>query len=147
MNKSVVLESLKKYQSELIDHLNKSVGATFSATDMDETDTIDMEDLSHQSEDTFLKQNLEVQLSHAERDMVKLNTIALDEKDHAMLGALVKTNHDVFFISIAAHPLDINNTHFVFLSEESPLYHEMRNKKVGDTFSFANKNYTITGIE
>jgi hypothetical protein len=64
----------------------------------------------------------------------------------AGLGAVVKTNHQNFFLCINIGQFSINNEKFFGMSLESPLAKEMIGKKQGESFKFRDKVYQITEL-
>ncbi len=70
----------------------------------------------------------------------------LQPKNEISFGALVQTASDTFFVSIGLGSVSFNSEQIIVISMLVPIYHVMKGKKVGDSFSFNNKGYTIKSI-
>ena len=70
----------------------------------------------------------------------------LEPKNEVAFGALVQTNTDVFFISIGLGAVSFNSGQIIVISMLVPIFQVMKGKKVGDSFSFNNRDYTIKSI-
>ena len=64
----------------------------------------------------------------------------------ATIGSLVKTNNGSYFISIGIGRININNEIFYAISLASPIGILLKNKKIGDVFSFRNTSFKIIDI-
>ena len=51
-----------------------------------------------------------------------------------------------FVIGIATFPFNVEGNQYVGISVDAPIYSMMKEKIVGETFSFANNNYQIVSI-
>ena len=146
MNKEEIKAKLFELQTNLVNELQEKVKTSHSMVDIDETDTIDPEDFSHQYESGEMEQLMKVQLNKEKGNLEKLNTIDFGPKDTVACGALVKTNQFNFFIGLPTIPFDVKGDHIVGISNESPIYAIMANKKEGDAFSFRGNDYKIEKI-
>ncbi|BDS13231.1 hypothetical protein [Aureispira anguillae] len=61
-------------------------------------------------------------------------------------GALVKTNHGLFYIAISAGKLTIDQQVFFAITLASPIGKLLFQKKVGDQFSFRGRDYQIEEV-
>ena len=62
-------------------------------------------------------------------------------------GSLVHTSKGVFFISISAGQLKVDDQTVFAISAASPIGQLLMGKKIGHAFSFNNNNYLIEGVE
>lgn len=146
MNKLHIKEKLFEQQENIIRELAEKVEMTHSMVDVDEDDTHDPDDYSHQYESGEMEQLIKVQLNKAKGNMERLKTIDFGEKDTVTPGALVQTPRFNFFIGFATVPFDVDGKHIVGISTESPIYSIMNGRKEGDKFSFSGINYEISKI-
>jgi len=146
MNKEEIKTKLFELQNNLINELQEKVETSHSMVDIDEGDTVDPEDFSHQYESGEMEQLMKVQLNKEKGNLDKLRTIDFGLKKEVACGALVKTNQFNFFIGLPTIPFDVNGERIVGISNESPIYAIMANKKEGDNFSFRGNNYRIEKI-
>ncbi|MGB0915251.1 MAG: hypothetical protein ACPGVI_04220 [Crocinitomicaceae bacterium] len=146
MNKLHIKEKLFEQQENIIRELAEKVEMTHSMVDVDEDDTHDPDDYSHQYESGEMEQLIKVQLNKAKGNMERLKTIDFGEKDTVTPGALVQTPRFNFFIGFATVPFHVDGKHIVGISTESPIYSIMNGRKEGDKFSFSGINYEISKI-
>jgi hypothetical protein len=146
MNKEALFQALKEQKIRLILELKDNVRSAHSMVDLDEIDTIDPEDLSHQNEGIELQRLFEEQLNRAEEDLLRLKHLDTTHKVEVLPGAVVFTENFNFIVGIPALPFQFDNTEFVGISTESAIYGQMKGKHVGEQFKHAEKNYTINQI-
>jgi hypothetical protein len=146
MNKVSLQQKLIELQKHAIEELREKIEAAHSMVDIDESDTIDPEDLSHQTESAELKHLFDQQMIKAEGELESLKRIDFSKKDIAIPGAVVSTESFHFLLGYAAIPFEFEGKRIVGVSVDSPIYPEIRGKKVGDTFSYSNTSYTIKDI-
>lgn len=88
------------------------------------------------------------QLNVFSDQLAALNTLDVDKKfDEVSYGCIVQTSEAIFFISAAVGSLKIGELNYFAISGEAPLVKAMVGKKVGETFSFNKKNFSIKFIE
>lgn len=146
MNKEAIKNRMLKMQELIISDLENKVALSHSMVDLDETDTIDPEDFSHQFESAEIEQLMKVQINKAKGNLVKLNTIDFSPKRLVSQGALVQTNKFNFFIGLATVPFQVEGLDIIGISTESPIYSIMLGKKEDDSFSFCGVDYQIEKI-
>lgn len=146
MNKHKLQQKLVELQLESIGEIKEKIAAAHAGADIDESDTIDPEDLSHQTEAIEMKNLFQQQLIKAENDLETLKKIDFSTKENAVPGALISTENFHFFLGFATVPFDFEGKRIVGVSVESPIYPEIKGKKTGDTFEFSEKKYTIIEI-
>lgn len=146
MNKTKLHKFLIEKQKNVIDLLKEKIATTMSMVDLDESDTIDPEDFSHQSESHEIKQLFEQKLIKAETDLENLRNMDFREKNSAIPGAVVTTENFNFLLGLATMPFEFEGRQIVGVSTDSPIYPEIKGKMTEDSFSFADKKYTIIEI-
>lgn len=146
MNKTAIKEELIRMQNKIIHELEEKVRTTHSMVDIDETNTLDPEDFSHQYESAEMEQLMKVQLNRAKRNLDILNSLDFSEKNAIEPGAYVETNKFNFLIGFTTVPFDVNGKHIVGISIDSPIYSIMLGRKSGETFEFCGAHYVIEQI-
>jgi transcription elongation GreA/GreB family factor len=73
---------------------------------------------------------------------IKQSTIA----ERAMLGSVVVTDRNKFYVSIGAGKLEIGGESYVAISTQSPIGQLLLNKCAGEFFSFNNQKQTIISV-
>ena len=146
MNKEKLQHTLITIQQKAVLDIKERISSSQSMVDIDETDTVDPEDLSHQSESAEMRNLFQVQLRKAEEDLGTLMNLDFSEKDTVAPGALVRTEKFNFLIGHTSVPFDFEGYHIVGVSVDSPIYPEMKGKRKGDSFSYSGNSYIIQEI-
>ncbi len=88
------------------------------------------------------------QVQEAEKLKAVLHQIDPEKPcDHVRNGALVHTDHMIFYISISAGEFQVDGQKYMAISAASPLGLKMMNCKAGDHFDFNNRKITIRMVE
>jgi len=85
------------------------------------------------------------EIENLQRILPKIDILKISE--YARLGSLVYTNHATFFISISIGAVVVSKTNYFCVALQAPIGLLVSGKKKGDSFSFNDKNYTITSIK
>jgi hypothetical protein len=67
--------------------------------------------------------------------------------DYVRLGSLVYTNQGTYFISISIGAVLISKTNYFCVALHSPIGDLLSGKKKGDSFSFNEKEYSISSVK
>lgn len=62
------------------------------------------------------------------------------------LGALVKTDLALFYISLALGKIEIDTTEILCIGSNAPIFNSMKGKKINESFEFHEKIYHIQEI-
>jgi hypothetical protein len=146
MNKTELKKVLIEIQNKSISSLTEKIDTTHSMVDVDEADTVDPEDLSHQSESMESEHLFRNQLSKAKADLNLIEQIDFSPKSKVEPGAFIKTEKFNFIVACATTPFDYNGMHITGISVESPIYKEMKGLESNSTFSLSGNNYKIIEI-
>lgn len=146
MNKELLKEKLIQLQHESIASLEEKIETTHSMVDVDESDTIDPEDFSHQTASGEEESLFRQQLVKAKIDLSTFEQLDMSPKSKVEPGAYVVTEKFNFVIGCATTPFDFNGSHIIGVSHEAPIYKEMKDLKAGDSFTLSGNHYTIKEI-
>lgn len=146
MTKSEIITLLISKQEELIKKLKSSVRGYKTASDMDEDNTLDPEDYSHQGEAKEMQFRFEKRVLDAEQDYKKLLTYIDKTNIDVEPGALIETDQGYFFIGLALPSFIADGKEVICVSEKAPLYQDLKNCKSGDVVSVGQKSYTIISV-
>ena len=113
---------------------------------IDDTDTIDLDEFSHKNESAEMNNLLSVQLEKAQNEKLKLKAIDFRSKNKVEAGAVVKTDQFCFVVGVATPPFKVDGDQYLGISIDAPIFSEMKEKKIGETFSYANNKYTIISV-
>lgn len=146
MDKAKLKEIVVGQQEEVVGHLEDAIEDLKVGQDIDEEDTIDPEDFSHQNEAGGLLLRYRTRLAEAKAELERAKEIPLEKCEMVQVGALIETNKMNFFVGISSLPFEHEDKDVVGISTSAPVYVALLEKKVGDNITLAGKAYKITGI-
>lgn len=146
MEKLTVVNKLKEIHIHIVDELKKRIEESIESVDIDEEDVLDKEDFSHQDESSEMRELLQQQLFKAVADHNRLSQIDFSSKKSIIEGAFIETEKFTFILSIATTPFVINEKQYIGISNEAPIFSAMKDKNMGDEFSYGSNNYKIVSI-
>ena len=121
MLKEEIKNKLIAYQEGLVEDFAKAVEEQHVGADIDEEDTRDPEDFSHQDEAGDLMLRLKQKLQVAEQDLNALKEIPLDSKDRIVQGALVETDKWFFYVGLATQSMEHDGKTLAGISTQAPI--------------------------
>jgi transcription elongation factor GreA len=146
MNKEKIKETLIGIQQGKVKELTERVGVILGDIDIDDNDTIDPEDLSHQQESNELLMLYKTQLEKSKNELKFLQRVDCGPHDSIQPGSIVETNQFNFFIGHTFPPINLEKGRLIRISLDSPFYEVLKTKKAGESFEFNEHNYTIISI-
>ena len=146
MIKKEVLTLIISEQEKLIKDIEKSVNRYRSASDLDESDTLDPEDYSHQEEAKDMQLRSEQRLIEEKFELEHLKKFK--NKKIAVLdhGALVETDEHYIYIGVSIAPFKFENKTIVCVSKNTPIVASLKNKSIGELVKIGENNFTIKSI-
>ena len=96
MNKQQIKNYLMEQQSVLVGELKEQTKTLHTMVDIDESDTIDPEDYSHQYESQEMEQMIQAQLKRASRGLEVLASLDISPKNKVETGAIIETESLAF---------------------------------------------------
>lgn len=146
MNKIEIIDKILNFQEELLNKSQVNLNTIHSEADIDEMDTLDPEDFSHQSEATELEHLLKMQSTHFEVTINALQKFKTLNVNNIESGALVETNDYIIVVGTSFKPFSLNNKTVLGIELNVPFYQEIKDLSVGDTFVLKDKTQTINKI-
>lgn len=146
MKKTDVLAHLQQAQQMIVQELSDKMATVHSMVDLDETNTLDPEDYSHQYEAGEMEQLIRVQLNKARRQLEMFDALDFTAKTRVAPGAYIETDQFNCLVAYATPPFQVDGKTVVGISVDSPIYAAMLGKKAQDSFSFGGKTYQILHI-
>ena len=146
MDRSKIIELVQRQLEINIEEINQALENYRSASDLDESDTRDMEDFSQQSENKELQLQMERQLENANDQLVRLQEFSDETTETAGVGSLIETDRNWFLLGVSLSSIPIGDKELIGISVESPAFATINDKAKGDTISLGNNTYTILGI-
>ena len=68
------------------------------------------------------------------------------QNETAVLGSIVYTQNNVFFLSVSVGKIDLENSSYFAISLQSPIGTLLMNKRKGDRINFNGTSYAISNI-
>ena len=146
MDKAEIIRLISEQLESNIRELSKSLEDYRSGSDLDESDTRDMEDFSQQSEQKEMQYQMQIQLDHVESNLARLNDLSKGSFSVAKPGAIVDTDKNYFLLGISIPPIHVGNKELIGITAESPAYGIIQGKSEGDHFELGNHKYTIKRV-
>lgn len=146
MDKKELKAHLIDVQEHIITDLNEEMSSYRAGADLDEEDTLDPEDFSHQSEAGRIALNLKEQLRKAEAELAFLKNLDDSPRDEVGPGALIQLDDRYLYISIATLPFTHEGNQVVSISTEAPIYPLIKLKQKGDRIKLGKDNHEIIRI-
>lgn len=146
MNRKDIIKSIIEEQDKLIDNLNNSVNRYTVASDIDEESTHDPEDFSQQTQAKDMQLRYEKLRNDAQQQLNFLHSEINEVHDKIEAGSLIETDKNYFFVGASVPLFEVNEKEVIVLSEEAPVFQELKDKSVGDMVKVGDEKYTITSI-
>ena len=146
--KRIIAAGIKKHQSVIDDfkqRIKELMKTDVSAGDEEYDSQVQSQRAEVLSEASLLADQL--QFAGKELEELKRIESSPDGKfESAAFGTVVVTDRKTFFVSTGIEEFDVDGKSLFGLSVYSPLYRQMRGKRVGDKFTYGNTTYTIKEI-
>ena len=146
MDKKKAIQLLIEQQDIAISELSKTMQRYRSDADIDEDATKEPQDFSNQTVSKEAEMRVTQQIRRAEEDKETLERFAEESYDTVQGGALIETDKQLFLAGIAMGGFDSNVIDVLCISADSPAYELVAGKKAGDSFTLADKKYTIKKV-
>ena len=146
MERKEILEKIEQALERNLQELNHALNDYESASNLDEGDTTDPEDLSQQTEYKEMQMRMQVQLDQATSNLIRLRDLAVKDHKQAEAGALLDTDKGWFFLGVSLASMNVDGSELLGISSESPAYSAIKGKKAGESFTLGKNNYTIREI-
>jgi len=146
MTKQAIIKRIIEEQEEVINDLEKVIGLYKTTADIDEDNTLDPEDYSHQAEAQEMRLRHEQRLKGEEQKLNFLKSSLNITTENVKSGALIETEPYYIFIGISIHPIKIGTKEILCVSEKAPVIQQLMGKKVGDGITIGDKKLEIIAI-
>lgn len=146
MNKNEVIKSIIKEQNVVISNIENSVSRYKNASDIDENDSVDPEDFSHQDEAKEMQLRYEQILVQAKNNLDFLETYKDKETTKIELGSLIETEDLYIFIGISLQQFMLNGKNVIAISEDAPIYNSIKEKTIGEKITIGTIENSILSI-
>lgn len=133
MRRSELYQVMLQHHEEAVAEYQRFLDRLKSDSDIDENETQDMEDYSHQSEANDMEIRTKVQMSKAIQDLDAFKALkGIVSNGEVMDGSFVLTKDRIFFIGVPSSSIEHDSYKMIGVSSESPAYESIVGKKIGD---------------
>ena len=146
MNKNEIIKSIINEQNVVISTIENSISRYKNASDIDENDSIDPEDFSHQDEAKEMQLRYEQILVQAKNNLDFLETYKNKDTTKIEVGSLIETEDLYIFIGISLQQFKLNGKNVIAISEEAPIYNSIKEKTIGEKITIGTIENTIISI-
>lgn len=143
MTKSDVINKIIDEQKTLISNIENSVSRYKTASDIDENDSIDPEDFSHQDEANEMQLRYEQMLIQAKTNLEILESYQNKSSTTIESGTLIETEDLYIFIGISLQQFKLNSKNVITISEQAPIYNTIKEKTIGEKITIGTIENTI----
>lgn len=146
MNREEILDKIIEEQQRVIDSLKQSVERYKTASDLDEDDISDPDDLARQTQAKDMQLRYEKLLQKEKNDMEFV--LSENGKNHTEIeiGCIVETEKHLFFLGVALPVIKGYKKEIYCISPEAPIYKNLLNKNVGDSVQVGNNTFEIVSV-
>jgi hypothetical protein len=146
MNKQEIISQMAAQLEANMHELTASLESYEEASNRDEGDTIDPDDVSKQAEYKEMQRRMQIQYDQVKSDLIRLRDLSVKDHTQAEAGALLETDRGWFFLGIPLAAIDVNGKELLGVSVESPAYATIKGMKAGDAFMLGKNEFVIQGI-
>lgn len=146
MIKNEVLSAIIKEQQIILDDIKKTINVYETTADIDEDNTLDPEDYSHQTEAKEMQLRFQEKLKEEQAILDFLETHKNRVIHTVESGALIETEAHYIFIGVSVRSTNVNNKDALSVSEKAPIVNSLKGKEVGEKIVIGDKEYTILSI-
>jgi len=146
MDKLKLKQHLIDAELNLLNEAKKDLDEYKSENSLDNDNVKDLDDLAHSEASASFEHDLIRRVQVHSENLQLIKDISFAECTEVKPGAIVKVNQVYFIISSAKKPFTFDGKTMEGISTEAPIYKMMSGKKVGNSYSFHNQEYTIQEI-
>lgn len=141
MKRVNVLKLIIQKQEEVIENIEQSVLIYKADADLDEEDTMDPDDFSHQSESKDMQLRFEQHLKE-ENQKLKVLQSKLEERNSLQF---IESKNYIILLGLSI-PLFKYNKSIIGISEDAPIYSSLRKLTKGDELKLGNTTEKVEDI-
>jgi len=146
MNRKDILDKIQHNLERNLAELTQALNDYESASNIDEADTLDPEDLSQQTEFKEMQMRMKIHLEQVNAQLSRLQELSNKNVSTVEAGAIVETNHNFLFIGVSCPSIPMDGKEILGISTETPIYASIKGKMKGDSFKMGKEEYSINNI-
>ncbi len=145
ISKELILTTCLQKQQDLIKNYNERVTEMTADASVNDRSASQSED--HNAGNVEVLNTMEEELEFAQMEMGFLKSLDVTQvSTQVEPGAVVVTNHRVFFIAVSSEKVEIDGEIIFGISTNAPIYSAMRGLKKGGQFEFNGIPYQIENV-
>ena len=146
MDKVKIISAIIEEQQKVINGLKSSAERYKSEADLDEDQTQDPEDYSRQNEAKDMQLRYEKLLLTAQKNWNILEKAKSENYTEIEIGTLIETDKNYIFVGISLPVFKYEGKDVISVSEEAPVFQNLKSKTLGDTLELGNNNFKIVSF-
>ncbi|HEX5112744.1 MAG TPA: hypothetical protein VFV79_07850 [Saprospiraceae bacterium] len=146
MNRNDVLEKIRLSLERNLAELTQALNDYESASNIDETDTLDPEDLSQQTEFKEMQMRMKFHLEQVNDQLSRLQELANKKVNSVEAGAIVETDRILLFIGVSCPSIPVDGKEILGISTETPIFAALKGKTAGDIFKMGKEEHSIASV-
>ena len=146
MNKINIIDSIIKKKKKIILTIEDSILRYKNASDLDENDSSDPEDFSHQDEAKDMQLRYEQMIIQTKNNLEFLAQCKNKICTSIETGALIETENLYLFIGISLPQFELNNKKVISITEQAPIFNLIKEKSLGKKIVIGTTENTILAI-
>ncbi|MBL7885206.1 MAG: hypothetical protein JNJ52_00530 [Flavobacterium sp.] len=146
MNKINIINGLIDEQKKIILTIEDSILRYKNASDLDENDSSDPEDFSHQDEAKDMQLRYEQMLIQTKNNLEFLELCKSKNCVSIENGSLIETENLYLFIGISLPQFELNNKKVISITEQAPVFNSIKEKSLGEKITIGSTENTILAI-
>ena len=146
MDKVKIISAIIEEQQKVINGLKSSAERYKSEADLDEDQTQDPEDCSRQNEAKDMQLRYEKLLLTAQKNWNILEKAKSENYTEIEIGTLIETDKNYIFVGISLPVFKYEGKDVISVSEEAPVFQNLKSKTLGDTLELGNNNFKIVSF-
>lgn len=146
--KQIVLEKSKELMQQRVDNVETQIARLQNAKVPQEAESTDLVYKSLNEANHEVANLLAKSLKDATNNLTRLELLEISGDFSKVVepGAIVVTNHGIFFVSVSTHNFEIDGKKVMGISTKSPIFLKMVDMKKGDTFKLKDLHYEIEDV-
>ena len=143
MDKAKILSAIIDEQEKVINNLKASIERYKQESNMDEDNTLDPDDYARQNEAKDMQLRYENMLKSAKHNLKFLEDSKIKVNDKIEAGTVIETDKTYIFVGISLPVFKYEGKDVISVSEEAPVFQNLKSKTLGDTLELGNNNFKI----
>ena len=143
IDKEILKNTMLGLEQKRLEFSQDNYANYFKGAKMDRSDVIDDQSRSQAEQGGALAAAFDCAIHSHEETIKRLTSFNFAKQTIVQPGSVVKFNERNLVVSVATDAFTCQGEEFIGISEDAPIYLEMKGLSEGDTFFFNNQQFTI----